>query len=230
MSETSYNGWPASPDPHAIGVVPFTAAGVSFPPGVKGGDVAYLFHDFLTQYDARVERLKSPGAADEWGYSYRRNRNANNLSCHASGTAVDVNAQRHPNGQAHTLTAAQVKALRAILAVYEGVIKWGGDFAGTKDEMHYEIHGTKADVTRVAAKVRWLRRQAQPHSQPAKPATTTTQGVRMIVRFESKPDVYEVVGSHLEHITKDAFEARGLTAAAVKVLPDTHPLSKLERR
>jgi hypothetical protein len=38
---SSYNGWPADPDPSAIGVVKFgDPQGFPFPGGVKGGDVA----------------------------------------------------------------------------------------------------------------------------------------------------------------------------------------------
>jgi hypothetical protein len=62
------------------------------------------------------------------------------------------------------------------------------------------------------------------------PAPLPAVEARMIVRFSSKPDIWEVVGSHLEHVTLDAFHARGLTGHDVQVLPDAHPLNKLEKR
>src|SRR5690349_21087486 len=99
---TSYNGWSASSSPSAIGIVPFTFAGYDFPAGIKGGDVKALFQYFLAQYHCRVESLGKSGG-DEWGYSFRRNvNNPSVYSCHASGTAIDVNAQLHPNGQRNT--------------------------------------------------------------------------------------------------------------------------------
>lgn len=153
MTETSYNGWAASADPRAIGVKGFSVAGHSFPGGVKAGDVATVFRYFLGNYHLRVESLALGTASDEWGYSYRKNRNANNLSCHASGTAVDVNATRHPNGRANTLSSVQVAALRAIQKECGGVLKWGGDFTVTKDEMHHEVHATAAQVHTVAARL-----------------------------------------------------------------------------
>ena len=52
----------------------------------------------------------------------------------------------------------------------------------------------------------------------------------MIIRFKDSPAVYEVVGSHLEHITAEAFKARGLTQAQVEVKEKDHPLSKLPKR
>jgi peptidoglycan hydrolase-like protein with peptidoglycan-binding domain len=159
---TSYNGWPASPDPKAIGIVPLTVARHSFPGGVKGGDVATVFRYFLVNYHLRVESLALGSSPDEWGYSYRQNRNANNLSCHASGTAVDVNATRHPNGARNTLSSAAVARLRVLQHEVGGVIKWGGDFSTTKDEMHHEIHGTAAQVHTVATRLKavaWFKRE-----------------------------------------------------------------------
>jgi hypothetical protein len=153
---TSYNGWPASTDKTAIGIVPLnvTLDGVtySFPGGCKGGDVYTIFTHFLPRYHRLVEPL-GLGHDDEWGYAYRQNRNADNLSCHASGTAVDVNASEHPNGQRRTLTSEQVRDLEDVLHFYEGVLKWGGDFHGTADEMHYEINRDSAEVHRIALKI-----------------------------------------------------------------------------
>lgn len=53
---------------------------------------------------------------------------------------------------------------------------------------------------------------------------------RLIVQFVGHPEVYEIVGSHLEHITKAAFIARSLTYAAVTVLPVTHSLNTLPKQ
>jgi hypothetical protein len=152
----SYNGWDASPDKTSIGIVPLeiTVRGETFrfPGGCKGGDVHTIFTHFLPRFHVRVEPL-GDGGADEWGYAYRKNRNADNLSCHASGTAVDVNSSEHPNGARRTFTTDQVTALRTLLATYDGVLKWGGDFHGTTDEMHFEINGTPDEVHRLAVKL-----------------------------------------------------------------------------
>src|SRR5689334_21384454 len=128
---SSYNGWPASPNPADIDIKPFTVAGHSFPAGVKAGDVATVLRYVATQVHLRVESLGIPGPNDEWGYSYRQNRNADNLSCHASGTAIDVNASHHPNGATRTFSTAQVAIIHAILAEVDHVIRWGGDFHST---------------------------------------------------------------------------------------------------
>jgi hypothetical protein len=67
-----------------------------------------------------------------------------------------------------------------------------------------------------------------PHAQViAAPTPLRTQEPRMIVRFAGQPDVYEVVGSHLEHITSQAYAARG--RPAITDLPATHPLAALPK-
>lgn len=146
---TSYNGWFASPNPRDLNITPLVYKGESFAPGVRGGDVHTVFSWLVLDLDAHVEPVYAPGwhQADDWGYAYRANRNANNLSNHASGTAIDFNATRHPNGRRGTFSAAQAKRIRDLLRVnYRGLIRWGGDFTGTPDEMHFEIVGNAAQI------------------------------------------------------------------------------------
>ena len=148
--KTSYNGYPASPDPDLIHVVPFVVNGVPFPGGVREGDVHTVLHYFAEQFDLRVEKLSADLGC--WGFAYRQNRNADNLSCHASGTAIDLNAVRHPNGKRRTFTREQVAEIRKILAELDGVVRWGGDF-GTVDEMHAEVSASPALVAIVARRL-----------------------------------------------------------------------------
>src|SRR5690606_39638530 len=44
--------------------------------------------------------------------------------------------------------------IRKILAEVDGTVRWGGDFSGTKDEMHFEIVGTGAQVAQVARRIK----------------------------------------------------------------------------
>lgn len=144
----SQNGWTASPDRADIGVRPFTVAGIEFPGGVRGGGVALVLTYLVSAFHTRVEPLVAGWC---WGYAYRAISGSNTVSNHGSGTAVDINAPRHPLGVKNTFTPAKVKAIRAILRELEGVVRWGGDYTGRVDEMHFEINGTLADVDRVAA-------------------------------------------------------------------------------
>lgn len=153
----SYNGWPASSNPDAIGIN--TAwepiAGHRFPGGVKSGDVETVLTYFVRQLDARVEPIDRDAVKDEWGYAYRFSVNSpDKLSCHSSGTAFDYNATRHPNGMRGTWGAAKVAKIREIQAEVLGVVRWLGDATRVPDEMHFEIQGTAAEVAAVAARLR----------------------------------------------------------------------------
>lgn len=75
-------------------------------------------------------------------------------SNHPSGTAFDANGYRHPYRAPVNFTAAQVRAIRRILAEVAPVVRWGGDFgAALRDGMHFEIVGTTAQVAAVAARL-----------------------------------------------------------------------------
>lgn len=160
---TSYNGWSASPNPADFGgLTQIVVAGENFPPGVRAGDVATVFQYLAEQLHKRVEPIVRTDwhQGDDWGYSFRPNvNNPSQLSCHASGTAIDYNATRHPNGKHGTFGPTAVGSIRDILRELRGVVFWGGDFAGTKDEMHFEICKPAADVRIVA---NWIRGVATP--------------------------------------------------------------------
>lgn len=138
-SGTSYNGWPASDDRSAIGVVPSDW----FPGGVKAGDVSTVLGYVMRQLDARVEAIVDGW---NWGYTYKANvNNPSQLSCHASATAIDWNAPDHPNGSSGTFTDDQVGTIYQILTEVQGAVSWLQGY----DEMHFEMTvdaGTLADV------------------------------------------------------------------------------------
>lgn len=147
---TSYNGWPCSSDKNAINVQPFgDAYGLPFPGGVRGGDVATVLGYVATQLHNRVEQCV---AGWDWGYEYRENvNNPGSMSCHASATAIDYNAPNHPNGASGTFSNDQRGTIYEILAEVQGAVQWGGDYTGTKDEMHFEIIVDAGTLAGVAA-------------------------------------------------------------------------------
>lgn len=151
----SYNGWSAAPGWSVAGgqLATLIVAGESFSPGVRAGDAHTVLEYVAQQLNARVEPVYAPGwhEADDWGYSYRANtNNPSQLSCHASGTAFDYNATRHPNGRGGTWTKAQQAEIGRILAEVNNVVR---NLTGY-DEMHFEIYGTVAQVAAAAAKIR----------------------------------------------------------------------------
>jgi hypothetical protein len=144
---TSANGWIANDR----GVI----ASYQLPGGkvaIRAGDASIVLLWVANQFHGRVEKLSWPGV---WGYCERSIRGSSTtLSNHASGTALDLNAPKHPLGKVGTFSADQVRAIREILNFCEGVVRWGGDYSGRRDEMHFEINAGAAAVARIANKIR----------------------------------------------------------------------------
>jgi hypothetical protein len=136
MSLTSYNGYPASKDPDEIKIK-------SYP--IKGTDrklrcadsVGPLLAAFAAEFHELIEPIDE-GTFDDWGYAFRMVRGSTDrLSCHSSGTAIDLNATKHPLGKAGTFPAEKIPMLRALAKKYG--LKWGGDFKSRPDDMHFEV-------------------------------------------------------------------------------------------
>ena len=145
---------------------------VTVPNGVLAGDVAFVFRWLAAQYDRRVERLK---AGQCWGWFVKPIEGSRTVSNHASGTAVDFNAPDNPMGvpTSRSMSAAQIAACRAIVRESDGVFRWGGDYAGRPDPMHWEIVGTRADVARLVKKIKGESSVTAPNA--AQNATATWQ-------------------------------------------------------
>jgi peptidoglycan hydrolase-like protein with peptidoglycan-binding domain len=168
---TSQNGWPASPDKAALGIVNPTVpnTNVKFPQGVLAGDVATVLMYVASQFHHNVEPLV---AGSCWGYYYKKIEDSNTISNHASGTAIDINAESHPMGRSGTFRPAQVVQIRKILSFCGGVVRWGGDYTGRKDEMHWEINTNAAAVSRLAQRIKL----ATPDPQPPVQVHTVQKG------------------------------------------------------
>lgn len=148
---TSQNGWPAN-DRSVI--ASYTIPGSVRKIALRKGDCSVVLLDILGWIHASVCRIDT-GQLDDWGYAERTIRGSSTtLSNHASGTAADLDALRHPLGARGTWTAAQYGAIRARLRFYEGVVRWGADYTGRVDEMHFEINAGSTAVARIANKIR----------------------------------------------------------------------------
>lgn len=140
----SQNGWPTITAAQARKwIIPGTGRHLVLEPSHAGFVLAYLalwFHDV-------VERLDL-GQWDEWGWAARPVRGSSDISNHASATAEDLNATRHPLGvpTLQTFTAAQARKIRRKLRFLFGLVRWGGDYSRRPDAMHFEIVGTPAQV------------------------------------------------------------------------------------
>ena len=133
--EISYNGWPASKNQAEIGIKSYKVEGTSLK--LRCAEkVEPLLLNFAKEFNELIEPLEG-GALDDWGYCYRDVRGVpGKLSNHSSGTAIDLNATKHPLGKVGTFDAAKVPMIRALAKKYG--LTWGGDWT-RKDEMHFEI-------------------------------------------------------------------------------------------
>jgi uncharacterized protein YukE len=159
QGRVSQNGWPVNP-PRSAHTIPGTNVRVTVADG-PAGDV--LMH-VLGQVNSRVEDISlnsDRNERDDWGYADRSVRGSEAVSNHASGTAVDMNATRHVLGARDTFTPAQVQEIHRILGEVDGVVRWGGDYTGRRDEMHFEIVGSQEEVARVADRLRQAQQTPQ---------------------------------------------------------------------
>lgn len=143
ITEKSQNGWVASSDPNVIGIKQFAVAGTDIKLRCASACGAIL-SAFAAEFHATIEPIDA-GALDDWGYAYRPVRGqTTGLSNHASGTAIDLNAAKHPLGKQHTFTGHQEILLQALVKKYG--LRWGGNYKDRIDEMHFEIIETPEQV------------------------------------------------------------------------------------
>ena len=151
---TSYNGWTVGTPGSAIGILNYTVPGTSVVLPIRSGDVTTVLGYVAKRFNAEVEPILKGQC---WGYDYRANVNNPSVwSNHASGTAIDLNSLKHPNGAAATFTSAKTAAVRRILDFCGDVVYWGQDYRGVVDGMHFEIDVPPGDpaLARLAAKTR----------------------------------------------------------------------------
>jgi hypothetical protein len=148
--EKSGNGWVASKDPAEINIKQFLVAGTD----IKlrcAAECGALLAAFAAEFHATVEPI-DVGTLDDWGYAYRPVRGqTTGLSNHSSGTAIDINASKHPLAKAHTFTGAQEIILQALVKKYG--LRWGGNYKERKDDMHFEVIETPAQIKLRMAKL-----------------------------------------------------------------------------
>lgn len=136
----SQNGWRAN-DRSVVSSRPVPGTDVSLT--VRNGAPGDLLLEVAARFDREVEDIDNGAAGlDDWGYAERQVRGGSDLSNHASGTAVDLNAPRHPLGTAPeaSFSASQITTIHGIIAITADVVRWGGDYTGRKDPMHFELN------------------------------------------------------------------------------------------
>lgn len=133
--QTSYNGWPASKDADEIRITSYKVEGTNLKLRCAEG-CGPLLAAFAAEFNTLIEPIEG-GVFDDWSYAYRNVRGSTDtLSCHSSGTAIDLNATKHPLTKAGTFPVEKIPMLKALAKKYG--LTWGGDWK-RKDEMHFEV-------------------------------------------------------------------------------------------
>jgi hypothetical protein len=132
----SSNGWPASKDPAEIGIKSFKVPGTDLK--IRCAEkVAPLLIGLASEFHETIEPIDK-GTLDDWGYCFRMIRGTtDSLSNHSSGTAIDLNATKHPLGKENTFSPEDAAKCIALAKKYG--CKWGGTYRNRKDDMHFEI-------------------------------------------------------------------------------------------
>ncbi len=147
---TSPNGWPAGEDRKALGIESFTVPGTSIKFACAKA-VAPLLVNFAKEFNDLVEPIDI-GQLDDWGYAFRMTRGSDKvLSNHSSGTAIDLNAIKHPLGKSNTFNKHQRNTINLLITKYG--LTWGGNYKRRKDDMHFEI---ALDQNKVKQKIKEL--------------------------------------------------------------------------
>ncbi len=142
---TSYNGWPASKDPAEIGIKSYPVPGTNRKLRCAEA-VAPLLVGFAAEFHTLIEPIDE-GGLDEWGYAFRDVRGVvGKLSCHSSGTAIDLNATKHPLTKRGTFPAEKVPMIKALVKKYG--LAWGGEWTRA-DEMHFEVAVNEAKAAKI---------------------------------------------------------------------------------
>lgn len=132
----SQNGWPASQNPEAIKIKSYPIPGTEIKVRVAEA-AAPLLINFAAEFNERVEKIDK-GELDDWGFNFRFVRGSEeSLSNHSSGSAVDLNARKHPLGKRDTFTPEQKIILDELCAKYK--LRGGYTYKNRPDDMHFEV-------------------------------------------------------------------------------------------
>lgn len=140
--ETSMNGWPRHPDPSTIRCFWYQVPDTKIRLRVQE-EAAPLLIAAARKWDLYVEPLREGWC---WSYNYAIIPGTSLWSNHSSGTAIDLNAPKHPMGvpTSKTLTFQQRRRVVKIAKRYG--LRWGGNWSTTPDAMHLEMAISKSQA------------------------------------------------------------------------------------
>lgn len=131
-SGTSQNGYSIIP---ASQTDSWEVDGVKF--NTRPGEATEILYEFTHWFAENIEPLHEK--KDDWSWAPPRNiEGSSSVSNHASGMAIDINAEDHGFTIPNTFSASDQKKIRDKVAEYGGRLIWGGDWSRA-DDMHFEV-------------------------------------------------------------------------------------------
>lgn len=151
MTDISQNGWTVIESRDSTHLHNWLIGARSGPLNLllHRGPAGFLLAHYALWHAEEIEAVAGKG--DDFGWAFREILNTNTWSNHASGTAMDLNASKHPSRVSGTFTATQADRIRKRIAgMYAETLQWGGNWKPENlDEMHFEINADRADVRAV---------------------------------------------------------------------------------
>jgi predicted chitinase len=190
------DGWEPSPriEPDSPLLVWKQVPGTDVNLQVRNDDAGTVMLAYAADYHANVELLRDPDSA-----CYTPT-NSVSTSNHLNATAMDLNWNSHPFQVRGTFTAVQMAALRDLLAYYDGVIFWAGDWDSPIDEMHHQMdYGSASlnlgqwikDHIRPDGFSHYKRDVAAPTPQPTPTPVPDAKADAVKVLYDAVPEIDE---------------------------------------
>lgn len=150
-------GWQSPGDPKSPREAEFKRNRLVKVDSVPGVDTIWVHRAVRTQFNALALILQANGAklpkrVDDWGYANRPIRGATSSSYHRFGLAVDLDATENVLGSGST-TFPPVLIHRVLKRSLLN-LRWGYDYHGRKDPMHFEFTGSRARARFVSGRLR----------------------------------------------------------------------------
>lgn len=208
--------WPHK-NPH---IVSLNVDGIHFPAGIHR-DLHELVTLLVRETRRRGYVFGVPGnpSYGNWGYANRPISGTKTPSNHSQGTSIDINAPRNP--YSYTFKTDMPSWMPALWKRYG--FRWGGDYSGKKDTMHYEFMGTVADAHLLAAAAR-AEFSGQTPIPPTYPPDTIRMGARgpIVVTLQTLLNKWGYgitvdgdFGPSTNHVVVDFQRKRGLAADGI---------------
>lgn len=178
---TSQNGWPAN---DVTRTASYKITGTARALRLVKGPAGELLALIAAWIDKNIESIDNDKTPDDWGYAERPIRGSKTtLSNHASGTAEDINAEQHQLGVVGTWSGSERTKINAMLNKLGGTVRWGDNYTGRKDGMHFEINvqPTTAGMKKINAAVVVMRALVNGVVKPGPVADNPKDEVDMTV-------------------------------------------------